>query len=586
MKKSINFRGVLSAILSAAILSSALSPAFSAGIVSSSPIEKLFLQNGTGAVTQTYAEKVKESVSVKDYGIAGDDTDETVKLKNALVAGAGKSIKFESGKIYRATSELVVPANTTLDLNGSTIKFVTSGAVKNLDLHSGVSVKNGVVKNAGVLFSGDGQYQSPIVIGDSASGVGYSNITLQNLSIESARPNGNGIAIIGNSFNVKVDGIIFPSSATLGRPILLHWAGTETVGPVTTHPHNISISNINIGTMTNNSPTEIAGVFVSASYNVDISNVYVESMAYGAAVKIYAGDWGYQYGTATEKVLGAASISVKNIYGKALTAGHVYMKNPLGGTLTVWPGSIKLENFNFVSTDGNNGESKGFRIEGANGVEVTDSRVVSFYQGIYIGANTSNFIIEKSKIETSTHQGFLADLATSSQNIRIEKNKFKGNNTSAAAGMADITAYHIDNLSIIDNQFESVLPSWVVRIGGGAEAVSNAKISKNYVTKSSAAGPTFSLGSGADLMMVTEFDGNILVTAPTNGIKGGQIVVPGMTLAKHSSLTNQRIASAAAAPAGSWAVGDIVFNDAPAASGFVGWVYTATGWKTFGAIAQ
>jgi hypothetical protein len=48
--------------------------------------------------------------------------------------------------------------------------------------------------------------------------------------------------------------------------------------------------------------------------------------------------------------------------------------------------------------------------------------------------------------------------------------------------------------------------------------------------------------------------------------------------------------SASAAPTtGTWAVGDVVWNSAAAASGFVGWVCTAAGtpgtWKTFGAIS-
>jgi len=46
----------------------------------------------------------------------------------------------------------------------------------------------------------------------------------------------------------------------------------------------------------------------------------------------------------------------------------------------------------------------------------------------------------------------------------------------------------------------------------------------------------------------------------------------------------------AAAPAtGRWRVGEVVYNTAPAAGGFVGWVCTTSGspgtWKTFGAIS-
>ena len=45
----------------------------------------------------------------------------------------------------------------------------------------------------------------------------------------------------------------------------------------------------------------------------------------------------------------------------------------------------------------------------------------------------------------------------------------------------------------------------------------------------------------------------------------------------------------AAPTTGTWVVGDIVYNDTPAAGGFIGWVCTTAGtpgtWKTFGAIS-
>ncbi len=45
----------------------------------------------------------------------------------------------------------------------------------------------------------------------------------------------------------------------------------------------------------------------------------------------------------------------------------------------------------------------------------------------------------------------------------------------------------------------------------------------------------------------------------------------------------------AAPTTGTWAVGDTVYNTAPAAAGFIGWVCTVAGspgtWKTFGPIS-
>lgn len=45
----------------------------------------------------------------------------------------------------------------------------------------------------------------------------------------------------------------------------------------------------------------------------------------------------------------------------------------------------------------------------------------------------------------------------------------------------------------------------------------------------------------------------------------------------------------AAPVSGTWAVGDIVWNTAPTAGGFIGWTCTTAGtpgtWKTFGAVS-
>lgn len=56
------------------------------------------------------------------------------------------------------------------------------------------------------------------------------------------------------------------------------------------------------------------------------------------------------------------------------------------------------------------------------------------------------------------------------------------------------------------------------------------------------------------------------------------------------AIDTQKLRRAASIPvAGTWVQGDIVFNSAPSASGFIGWVCTASGtpgtWKTFGAIS-
>ena len=63
-----------------------------------------FRQTGTGAVARTVDAKLKDTVSVKDFGAVGDGvTDDTAAIQAAITAGANKEVYFPSGT-YVATS--------------------------------------------------------------------------------------------------------------------------------------------------------------------------------------------------------------------------------------------------------------------------------------------------------------------------------------------------------------------------------------------------------------------------------------------------------------------------------------------------
>ena len=71
-----------------------------------------YVQSGTGAITRNVSDKVKERVSVKDFGAVGNGiADDTVAFQNALAA---HSCVFVPSGTYRVTSTLVLSANQTL----------------------------------------------------------------------------------------------------------------------------------------------------------------------------------------------------------------------------------------------------------------------------------------------------------------------------------------------------------------------------------------------------------------------------------------------------------------------------------------
>ena len=86
-----------------------------------------FLQSGTGAVTRTTRDKMRETVSVKDFGAAGDGvTDDTAAIQAAATAATGGILFFPKGT-YLIASAIVIPAKTWAKGEGrqSVIKSVS-----------------------------------------------------------------------------------------------------------------------------------------------------------------------------------------------------------------------------------------------------------------------------------------------------------------------------------------------------------------------------------------------------------------------------------------------------------------------------
>jgi hypothetical protein len=71
----------------------------------------LFTQSGTGAVTRTVDSKLKDVVSVKDFGAVGDGVADDTAALNAAAAAAGfaKKALFVPAGVYKTTAPWVIP---------------------------------------------------------------------------------------------------------------------------------------------------------------------------------------------------------------------------------------------------------------------------------------------------------------------------------------------------------------------------------------------------------------------------------------------------------------------------------------------
>jgi len=104
------------------------------GAVSS--VNVSFLQAGTGAVSQSVQSRLRNTVSVKDFGAVGDGvTDDTAAIQAAITATAGGELYFPGATYLISSALTIVSANTRLvgdgprtiiknaSLTGHAIKF-------------------------------------------------------------------------------------------------------------------------------------------------------------------------------------------------------------------------------------------------------------------------------------------------------------------------------------------------------------------------------------------------------------------------------------------------------------------------------
>lgn len=97
-----------------------------------------FIQSGSGAVATTVQAKLREVISVKDFGATGNGTtDDTTAFNNALVAAAGKSLYVPAGTYLC----------TTLTVYGGTTVYGDSPTTSVIKAKSSLSTSSPLVKN-------------------------------------------------------------------------------------------------------------------------------------------------------------------------------------------------------------------------------------------------------------------------------------------------------------------------------------------------------------------------------------------------------------------------------------------------------
>lgn len=114
-----------------------------------------FTQSGTGAVVRTVQNKLRDVISVKDFGAIGNGiANDAIALQAALTAGAGRAVYFPGGT-YLTNATLTVPADTTVYGDGYASVVYQNTRERNVFvLNNNCTVQNLRLQGDGVTSGG------------------------------------------------------------------------------------------------------------------------------------------------------------------------------------------------------------------------------------------------------------------------------------------------------------------------------------------------------------------------------------------------------------------------------------------------
>lgn len=248
---------------------------------------------------------------VKSADASDDQADAIQALLDAVGRLGGGIVSGRQGQVLSVSRGMVVPDDTTLDLEGATLRliFAAGADIVGCQVRNRSSIVNGTVE---VAAKGGPRglnlvHHCCIIVGESGGPPkGYSGWRLAKLTLRNNRDDdvgGTGIVIYSGSNRGIVEDIDVPSSATLGSAIRVHWASFTAPGATaptaSAHPHDIVIRRIRIGTMTKRAvigpgrvSADVAAIDIVSAYNVTVQDVEGAAWAGDAFCQVRAGAFG------------------------------------------------------------------------------------------------------------------------------------------------------------------------------------------------------------------------------------------------------------------------------------------------------
>jgi hypothetical protein len=252
-----------------------------------------FIQAWAGAVFRTLLAKLRDEVSVADFGAVGDGVaDDSAHFISAVTSGA-KRVKVAAGR-YLAKNITLDGVHLELD-KGAVLVHVLGSTDVGIRLKSGGRISGGELEVTNSVVPIHGGYGCPIAIGYYAdistpvSGMTIEKVklTCKNASAMSAL----AISIVGAVSNIRIRDIEVNGAFAIAWQA--HWGGTfDEAFPNTStvsaskHPHDIWVENVVCGADSGH----VGNIAFSIAGAGDIKVKNLVSKAWKRAILITPGD--------------------------------------------------------------------------------------------------------------------------------------------------------------------------------------------------------------------------------------------------------------------------------------------------------
>jgi parallel beta-helix repeat protein len=399
-------------------------------------------QGGTGAVTTTVQAKLRQTVSVKDFGAIGDGTtDDTVAI-NAAIASVnstgGGMVIIPSGNYLVATS-LSITLLSNVALVGQGQSSVLKAASVSRNIFTGSSISNVLLKDFYVDCTNQGGTFNGIYI------TGFTNSEINGVTIYNAAGFGWLIFTAVNSKFLR--NTINITRQWDGMTISTGSSGNIIEGNTVLNSYDSGIGFTNtVGTVCVGNYVNRSGVIVSGSYvapgidaagavNADITGNYVIGNLFGISMLQHPNS-----GQNPKRITCTGNTVADSVYG--IMVGSVSVISP---AVTVGVLSEIIISGNKIFSD----SVQGIHLDTCQNITVCGNDVSYCVNGIYIN-NTSYITLSANTSNLNSANGF--NFTTGNSNIVLLNNVAKQNSTldytgslgSGSVGMGNITTTGYD----------------------------------------------------------------------------------------------------------------------------------------------